>query len=120
MKNKAKGLGDTIAQITETTGIKALVHSIFGDECGCEERREKLNKLFPYKKIECLTEDEYNYLKEFNWNVNQLTPGVQSQLLTIYNRVFNEKRQPTSCGSCWQGILAELHKVYNEYNDYNQ
>lgn len=116
MKSKAKGLGDTIAQITETTGIKALVHSIFGDECGCEERREKLNKLFPYKKIECLTEDEYNYLKEFNFNINQLTPGVQSQLLTIYNRIFNDKRQPTSCGSCWRSILDELKKVYNEYN----
>lgn len=116
MKSKAKGLGDTIAQITETTGIKALVHSIFGDECGCEERREKLNKLFPYKKIECLEESEYNYLKEFNWNVYQLTPDVQKKLLSIYNRIFNEKRQPTTCGSCWVQILGELKNVFNEYN----
>lgn len=118
MKAKgAKGLGDTIEQITEVTGIKKLVHSIFGEDCGCNERKEALNKLFPYKKIECLEEDEYNYLTEFNWNVNQLTPDVQKRLLTIYNRVFNEKRQPTSCGACWQGILGELHKLYNEYNN---
>lgn len=116
---KSKGLGDDILKITKATGIKSAVDFIsdkLGIECGCEARKEALNKLFPYKKIECLEEDEYNYLKEFNFNINQLTPGVQSQLLTIYNRVFNEKRQPTSCGSCWAGILKELHQVYDEYN----
>lgn len=116
---KSKGLGDDILKVTKATGIKTAVDFLaekLGFDCGCEERRKKLNKLFPYKKVECLEEDEYNYLTEFNWNVNQLTPDAQKRLLAIYNRIFNEKRQPTSCGACWQGILGELHKVYNEYN----
>lgn len=116
---KSKGIGDDIEKITKATGIKTAVDFLaekLGFDCGCDARKEVLNKLFPYKKVECLTEDEYNYLKDFNFDINQLTPGVQNQLLTIYNRIFNEKRQPTSCGSCWRSILDELKKVYNEYN----
>lgn len=51
---KAKGLGDTIAQITNLLGIDILADKIaklFGKEdCGCDRRRRKLNKLVPYDK----------------------------------------------------------------------
>jgi hypothetical protein len=47
---RSKGLGDTIERITETTGIKKMVKKVVGDDCGCKERKEKLNKLFPYKE----------------------------------------------------------------------
>ncbi len=50
----AKGLGDTIAQITNLFGIDVLADKIaklFGKEdCGCDRRRRKLNKLVPYDK----------------------------------------------------------------------
>ena len=46
--SKQKGLGDTVAVITKATGIEALVKSIFGENCGCDARQEKLNELFPY------------------------------------------------------------------------
>ena len=36
------GLGDTVAALAETTGIKALVESITED-CGCQERQASLN-----------------------------------------------------------------------------
>ena len=41
---KSKGLGDTIAKITKATGIKAVVKFIAGDDGGCDERQEYLNK----------------------------------------------------------------------------
>ena len=47
---KQKGLGDTVAAITEATGIKALVKTLFGENCGCDARQEALNKLVPYSK----------------------------------------------------------------------
>ena len=51
---KAKGLGDTIAKITNLFGIDILADKIaklFGKEdCGCDRRRKKLNKLVPYNK----------------------------------------------------------------------
>lgn len=50
--DKQKGLGDTVAAITKATGIEALVKGIFGENCGCDVRQEKLNRLVPYQKEE--------------------------------------------------------------------
>ena len=111
---KEKGLGDTIEHITEATGIKTLVHSIFGNDCGCDERKEKLNKLFPYK-VECLTEEEYIFFSTFNWDLNILDIENQNYILGVFNRVFNQKRVGTSCATCWRTILGDLHKLYTEY-----
>lgn len=50
---KSRGLGDTIDKMTSATGIKPLVKkmakTIGIDDCCCEERRDTLNRLFPYK-----------------------------------------------------------------------
>ncbi len=49
---KNKGLGDTIYNFTTRTGIAKAVDKISkvtGKECGCQKRREALNKKFPYK-----------------------------------------------------------------------
>ena len=116
-KSKSKGLGDTIEKITETTGIKKIVHGLFGDDCGCEERKDKLNKLFPYKKVECLTEEEFNYLNDFGFNVSTIDIDKQKILLKIYNRVFNDNRPPTSCGSCWIKIIDDLKNVFENYKN---
>lgn len=47
---KSKGLGDTIDKVTTVTGIKSVVKAVTGEEkCSpCEERRKKLNEMFPY------------------------------------------------------------------------
>ena len=54
MENKkSKGLGDTIAKITKATGIKKVVDTVTkktGKDCGCNKRKQTLNKVFPYKK----------------------------------------------------------------------
>lgn len=45
-KWKSKGLGDTIEKITTATGIKKVVDKISeatGKDCGCEERKARLN-----------------------------------------------------------------------------
>jgi len=50
---ESKGLGDTIKKITKATGIKKVVDTISkatGKDCGCEDRKNFLNKKFPYKK----------------------------------------------------------------------
>lgn len=46
---KDRGFGDTIDRFTSATGIKTITKAVLGDGCGCEERRENLNKLLPYK-----------------------------------------------------------------------
>lgn len=47
---KSKGLGDTIEKITTATGIKKVVESVAGKDCGCSKRRDALNRAFPYKQ----------------------------------------------------------------------
>ena len=54
---KSKGLGDSIEKIIKATGIKSFTqvlarNGIFGKikDCGCNKRKDQLNKAFPYKK----------------------------------------------------------------------
>ena len=51
MKEKSKGLGDTIEKITKATGIKKVVDNISEvtkKDCGCGKKKQTLNRLFPY------------------------------------------------------------------------
>jgi hypothetical protein len=113
---KSKGLGDSIEKVTKATGIDKLVKFIAGEDCGCDERKEKLNKMFPYFKPLCLLEYEYNELTEFfNGRTSQIKPSQQKKLLSIYNRVLNQKQEPTTCSDCWRDIINKLRKVYDEY-----
>ena len=50
MTKESKGLGDSIEKITKATGIKDLVEKVTKGDCGCNKRKEMLNKKFPYKK----------------------------------------------------------------------
>ena len=53
---KSRGLGDSIEKITKFTGVKSFTqvlanNGVFGPkkDCGCNKRKETLNKMFPYK-----------------------------------------------------------------------
>jgi len=115
---QSKGLGDTIAKITKATGIEKAVKFIAGEDCGCEERQIALNKAFRYKRPKCLSETEYYYLQYwFEKNRTRVNPEEQKKLLEIYNRVFNEKKVMTSCGSCIRNITNELNSLYKTYGN---
>ena len=50
---KSKGLGDSIHKFTTATGIKSVVEkgakALGKSDCGCDRRRDTLNRLVPYK-----------------------------------------------------------------------
>ena len=49
---KSRGLGDSIHNFTKATGIKSAVVKVsegLNIPCGCEARRQALNKAVPYK-----------------------------------------------------------------------
>jgi hypothetical protein len=123
-RKKAQGLGDTIDQITTATGIKALVKFVAGTDCGCDQRKEALNKLFPYSKPNCLSEQDYNFLKEFfEVTRGSVVPTVQYRLNQIYTSTFNKNAEFTNCGSCLLDRINELKKVFDQYvqeNDSSQ
>ena len=116
---KSTGLGDSIEKITTATGIKQATKWLFdklGKDCGCDARKEKLNKIFPYKEINCLNEDEYIYLKGF-FGTNKPAVNIvdQKELVKIHNRIFNTKLQTSSCGSCVRDLISTMTKLYSEY-----
>ena len=120
-KKQAEGLGDTVENILEVTGIAKVAKWVLGEDCGCEERKQKLNDLWRYTKPECLTVDEYKYLDEFFTNLkSSVSPNQQRELLKIYNRVFKQRMQPTSCGSCVREIVNKLNKLYSIYKEENE
>jgi len=119
LEQSSKGLGDKVEKVFKATGIDNAAKFILGEDCGCEERKNTLNKIFPSKKINCLTEDEYNYLADyFDKSSNTVAQEQQKHLVLIYNRVFNERASTTNCGSCFlNGVHAKLNKIFNEYKD---
>lgn len=116
-EKESSGVGDTVDKITTATGIKKAVKFLAGEDCGCDERKNVLNRMFPYQKPNCLTEDEFNYLSDwFSQSRNKVTSEQQVQLITIYNRVFNDNAEGTSCGSCFvNNVLKKLEKVFQKY-----
>jgi len=117
---KAEGLGDSVEQVLEASGISKVAKFILGEDCGCEERKAKLNRMFPYKKPNCLLEYEYEFLHDFYNRERQNTISVSQQkvLSEIYQRVFNQRVQmSSSCGSCWRDTISKLKKVYDEYGE---
>jgi hypothetical protein len=115
-KKQSEGLGDTVEKITKATGIDKLVKFVAGEDCGCEERKVKLNSLFRYKEPKCLLEHEYKYLTLwYRERRNKVTTSDQQTLLKIYNRVFSAQQEPTSCADCFKRMLNDLQKVYDSY-----
>jgi len=117
-KHESQGLGDTIEKITEATGIKKVVKWMFGEDCGCDERKAKLNKMFPYNKPLCLTESEYEWLHTYyTEQKNTIDMKKQKEFLEIYNRVMQTKEVPTTCSDCYRDWHRRMHKIYNDYAD---
>jgi hypothetical protein len=43
-------LGTTLEKIFRITGITWLVKKIWGEDCGCEERKQKLDNIKVFRK----------------------------------------------------------------------
>ena len=112
---KPKGFGDMIEAVTEATGIKAVVEAIT-DDCGCKARKEALNKLFPTRKTNDLSVEDFDILQGVFrlGRPSSVSNEVQKLIVGVYNRVFNAKRQLSNCSPCIKKLVDELEKVYNE------
>ena len=108
----AKGLGDVIANITTAVGIKPCAK--------CNERKETLNRLFPFSKPFELTKSEIKFLKEFfEWYQGLPIPIEKVKDIEkaekVWLRVFNVKTESCkSCGSQYQtAFIKDLKKLYD-------
>ena len=116
---QSKGLGDTVEKIIHFTGLQ---HFVDGKDCNCEERKRKLNEMFPYNrfKARCLTEQEYKEWGEFQKNKTLTLPHEMIvYVCDLYASVFNrQKWYPCSgCGNAKEliAMINRLDKVYETY-----
>lgn len=112
-KPKSKGLGDTIEKVTEATGIKAAVKAVVGDDCGCQKRKEILNKLFPYAKV--MTEEQKQRWDENlqeAYDTRDITREQQVVANDLYHEIFGVKHVVSQCSRCLVERMEELAKVY--------
>jgi len=120
--SKSKGVGDTIEKVLTSTGVKKLVEIfVDGKDCGCQERKEKLNELFPYRfKARCFTEDEYNTYKEYR-EVRTLKMSYEQlfYICKLYASVFSRQVWIPECPECNKktiiGMIDKLDKVFESY-----
>ena len=52
-ESKSRGFGDTVEKFTKATGIKKVVDTVAkatNSGCGCNNRKDALNRAFPYNK----------------------------------------------------------------------
>jgi len=115
---KPGGLGDVIENITTATGIKKAVDlfsEVTGIDCGCDARKEKLNKMFKFE-VNCLTKDEYEQLSSL-LKKGAFTNQDNRTFTAIYNRVLNRKDDVTYCQSCLIDRVKKMRKLLKEYQD---
>jgi hypothetical protein len=113
---KLQGAGDLVEKVLQVTKVDKVAKWLLGEDCGCEKRKEYLNRVMPFTKVECLNEDEYNWLdKYYNGKTSRIDSSTQDQFNVIYNRIFNKKVGRSSCPSCVAQRIKEMRKIYNEY-----
>ena len=108
---KSKGLGDSVEKVLKATGIDKVAKKVLGEDCGCEKRKEALNKIFPYARQ--FTKDEMSIYESVLPRIKaNISSQDQAILVRLYNKVFNAKKEVSSCGSCVRGTLEKLKEVY--------
>mgnify|MGYP003144450418 CR=1 FL=1 len=111
---KSKGLGDSIEKILKKIGADKVAKTVLGDDCGCKERRDKLNKMFPYKNVRQFTKDELAVYEEILPRLQESTiTAVDRRVVTkLYNKVFEANKKDSNCTSCVIQTLKALEHVY--------
>jgi len=114
-KPDPKGLGDKIEQFTEATGIKAAVKAVFGEDCGCDERRKTLNRLFPaLTKFDDNQKARYEeYVLPYRDQEFGEVPSRNAKAMgNLYFEMTGKNENVTGCGSCLKTVKKALDKIY--------
>lgn len=119
-----KGIGDIVEDVLNSKPVKPITNvvkaALFkdGKDCGCEERKQRLNNLFKKSKPRCLNEAQYKQLKAILPKIkNSVDYGDMVVIANIHASVFNYKSEGP-CGSCAarnRRIVHDLRVIMDEY-----
>lgn len=111
-----KGLGDQIEKLSKALGVDRIAKKVLGEDCGCEERKKKLNQMFPkWSNIRQFTEDEIKIYEDAIPTIDKkgrVTPDEKEIVNILYENVFGHKPKWKSCSPCNKQIMDNLKKVY--------
>ena len=124
----SEGLGDTIEKVLESPILKPITKAIKkiifkdGEDCGCKERKQKLNQAFKYKlKPRCLTEQEH---KEWGAFKKIVTLTISDKQIKYICKTFSEvmnKQYYEPCRGCSPKpllyMIDSLNVVYDSYEN---
>lgn len=117
---KSKGLGDDIEKITKATGIKKVVDKVsdaLGVDCGCEKRKDWLNKRFRYRDVECLTKEQADRWNGRTFKGHTLTHSQRMFVAEFHAEVFKHPLQtPCTCSPAeWKRMINDCTEMYDAY-----
>ena len=121
----AKGLGDKVEAVFKATGIAAVVKAVTpkGKDCGCEGRKEILNKMFPDNPPNCMNDEQYKAWGEASQVIKDraiISKEHQALIIELTKSILNMSISSDSCKSCgasvWMRYIKKLDKVYAEHN----
>lgn len=103
-KKKIEGLGDVVKKVTNALGIETCD--------ACEERRKKLNSMFPFtKQAKELNENDIAFLKRIRFASTIGSEDINF-LFELNNKVFDRRTKPCHCS----GLIIEMRdKLWNVY-----
>ena len=105
-ETKVNGLGDVVKAVTNAIGIETC------DDC--EQRRLKLNKMFPFTKKAKreLNDTEITFIESIGTKLNQ---EDRFMLGSLYEALYGGKvRHCTSCPGVYKSMISKL-KMQIEY-----
>ena len=109
-------VGDKLESLLKKTGIDKVVKFLAGEDCGCDERKAKLNAMFTYS-VNCLNEDEFTYLdKFFKRNPSEVQPSEYIKITKIAGRVTNRVIDSSmGCSGCVRKVVTQMKQIYDTY-----
>ena len=122
-----KGLGDLVEDILHSPILEPLTNVIkkliWKDEedCGCDERKKKLNELFKKKNIVpgCITKKQYDIFESIKINGEIIKKTDIIKIFRLHSELFNHKYiKLCSCNpkriKGWYNELDIIYKTYTK------
>ena len=121
-------MGDVVEDVLNSPVVKPVTEAVKkliwkdGEDCGCEERKERLNniKFSRSKKPRCLTEYDYIAMKQILPKIGSYVEyGDMERVARAHASVFNYHFTGTcsSCVSRNRAIVDDMKKILKEYED---
>jgi hypothetical protein len=118
-KKETQGLGDVIANITNSVGIEPCQ--------GCKERQFGLNRLFNFKRVKSeMSQPDKEMFKEFlelkgqrvlDAKRTELNLDDVTYLNALYLNYFGlDNSNCPNCSKVHEAVIKDLYKLYNFSN----